>query len=49
MSHQQYSQHYHEALRRAELMARARTPLGHYWQQKQLVEALKALLSERKA
>ena len=37
---------YREARRRARLMARARTPLGHYWHQKQLVAALKALLSE---
>lgn len=42
------SAHYREAQRRVNLMQHARTDLGHYWHQKQLVEALKALLAVRK-
>lgn len=42
------SANYREAMRRCDLMRRARTDLGHHWQQKQLVEALKALLAEKR-
>lgn len=41
------SPHYREARRRAGLLQRARTPLGHFWHQKQLVEALKALIGAK--
>lgn len=40
--------HYREAQRRVNLMRRARTDLGHHWHQRQLVEALKALLAEKR-
>lgn len=41
------SENFQEARRRADRMARARSDLGHWWHQKQMMAALREFLSEK--